>query len=122
MLLDSSFLIAVMNPTDLHHDSAIAAFDRAIRFSASTLSITEVLPRAIKEGREELFWQVVNPFLREIFDVDQAIAQRAAKVRVESGLKTPDAIISASASRHRAQLWTFDGKLAKAHRGARLLA
>jgi predicted nucleic acid-binding protein len=122
VLLDSSVLIALINPADQHHSAAITSFDPHSILIASALSITEVLPRAISEGKEGIFWSHIGPYLQKVVDVDLEIASRAAKLRAELKLKTPDAIISATARAHSAQLWTFDAKLARATPGARLLA
>lgn len=122
VLLDSSVLIALINPTDIHHTSAINSYDPHAILIASALSITEVLPRAIAEGRDGAFWRHIGPYIQKVFPVDLDIASLAARLRSELKLKTPDAIISATAQLCEAQLWTFDAKLAKATPGSRLLA
>ena len=121
-LLDSSVLIALINPSDEHHQAAINSYDPHAILIASALSITEVLPRAIAEAKEKTFWSHIGPYMQKVVDVDLEIASLAAKLRAQLKLKTPDAIISATARIHDAQLWTFDAKLAKATPGARLLA
>jgi predicted nucleic acid-binding protein len=121
VLLDSSVLIALLNPQDLHHHTAIDSFTPQDSYLASALSLTEILPRAISAKREDDFWRHLGPLLRTIVPVDRQIATRAAQIRVSAGLKTPDAIISACALEAQAQLWTFDARLAKATKGARLL-
>lgn len=122
VLLDSSVLIALINPSDRHHLAAINSYDPHSILIASALSITEVLPRAISEGKEETFWSHIGPYIQKVFPIDLEIASLAAKIRSELRLKTPDAIISATARICEAELWTFDAKLAKATPGARLLA
>lgn len=122
VLLDSSVLIALINPADKHHATAINSYDSRSILIASALSITEVLPRAITEGKEEAFWHHLGPYMQKIVEVDLEIASLAARIRSSKALKTPDAIISATAQARGAQLWTLDSKLAKATPGARLLA
>ena len=122
MLLDSSVLIAILNPDDKHHELAIDSYSDSHRYQFSALSITEVLPSAIKAGTSKAVLGKLGQIATEVVALDDQIAQIAATIRVTHGLKTPDAIISASATQTKAQLWTFDAKLAKAHKGSRLLA
>ena len=122
MLLDSSVLIAILNPEDKHHEIAVDSFSDSHRYQFSALSITEVLPAAFKAGTSQAVMGKLLQIATEIIALDSKIAELAASIRVSQGLKTPDAIISASATQTKAQLWTLDAKLAKAHKGARLLA
>jgi predicted nucleic acid-binding protein len=122
VLLDSSVLIAILNPRDKHHQVAIDSYSSADRYQISAISLTEVLPAAIKAGRASAVRQKLEEIARVVVDLDSEIGNLAAQVRVETGLKTPDAIISATAQARKAQLWTFDAGLAKVHKGARLLA
>ncbi len=122
MHLDSSVLIAILNSEDKHHRIGLESYSSLDQYQISTISITEVMPSALKAGTAPRILETLGTLTRAIIDLDAEIAMLAAKVRVEAGLKTPDAIISATALRHQAQLWTFDGRLAKAHKGARLLA
>ncbi len=122
MLLDSSVLIAILNPEDKHHQIAVDSFSESHRYQFSALSITEVLPAAFKAGTSQAVMGKLQQIATEIIALDSQIAELAASIRVSQGLKTPDAIISASATQTKAQLWTLDAKLAKAHKGARLLA
>lgn len=121
-LLDSSVLIALMNPSDIHHKSAINSFDPTVSYITSAICIAEVLPRALKEKKGDRFWSELGPYLREVVSVDTSIAVKAAEFRSLKGARTPDAIIAATAQERGAQLWTFDAKLAKATPRARLLA
>ena len=122
MLLDSSVLIAILNPDDKHHELAIDSYSDSHRYQFSALSITEVLPSAIKAGTSKAVMGKLEQIATEVVALDEQIAQIAAGIRVTHGLKTPDAIICASATQTKAQLWTLDAKLAQAHKGARLLA
>ena len=122
VLLDSSVLIALLNPTDFHHKSALNSRTHNDEFIISAISITELMPRAIKDGNSEGIWKALKLVAKEIVDVDSEIAMSAARIRSLTGARTPDAIISATAQGLGAQLWTFDAKLAKTTPGARLLA
>lgn len=122
VLLDSSVLIAALNPRDIHHQSALDSHAAGNHFIISSISITELMPRAIKGGIEQQIWAALTAMVDEVVNVDGPLAISAARIRLSKGVKTPDAIISATAHERRAQLWTFDAKLAKATPGARLLA
>jgi predicted nucleic acid-binding protein len=122
VLLDSSVLIALLNPRDLHHDVAINSNSSGNQFIVSTISITEIMPRAIKDGNAESIWKALIAMTHAIVDLGAELSMSAARIRATTSLRTPDAIISATAQERGAQLWTFDARLAKATPGARLLA
>ena len=121
VLLDSSVLIASLNPKDIHHQNAINSNTVGNQFIISSISITELMPRAFKDGRSDSIWSALTAMVQEVVDLDTHLAMSAAHIRSSKGLKTPDAIISATALARGAQLWTFDSRLAKATPGARLL-
>jgi predicted nucleic acid-binding protein len=122
VLLDSSVLIAMLNPKDLHHEVAINSNSSGSQFIVSTISITEIMPRAIKDGNAEGILKALTAMTQTIVDLGAELSMSAARIRAATGLRTPDAIISATAQGRGAQLWTFDARLAKATPGARLLA
>jgi predicted nucleic acid-binding protein len=122
VLLDSSVLIAALNPKDIHHQTTLNSNTVGNQFIISSISITELMPRAIKDGISDAIWSALTSMVQEVVDLDATLAMSAARIRSGKGLKTPDAIISATAQARGAQLWTLDSKLAKATPGARLLA
>ena len=74
---------------------------------SSTLLITEVLTKPIKDGNKGLadrYLAFISTFpnlgLREI---DQNVAHQAAKLRARYGLKTPDALFLATALKEKAE-------------------
>ena len=124
VVLDSSVVIAFLNPEDRHHKSAQREIAAATaRFKISTITVAESMVLAARQSEA-----VANEFLVDLENhfgpfivLDGQIAMAAAKLRAKTGLATPDAIISASASATGAMLWTFDKALAKAHNGSRLI-
>ena len=122
VLLDSSVLIALLNPKDLHHEEALNSNSALKQFMISSISITELMPRAIRDGISDSIWRALLGITRKVVDVDLEVARAAATLRAHKGMKTPDAIISATAALHGAELWTFDAQLAKATPGALLLS
>ena len=122
VLLDSSVLIGLINPDDKHHALIMQNFETSSLYAISALTLTEVLPHAVTKGVAKAAYESFAQKLHQIVDVSQEIAVSAAHVRSRTGLRTPDAIISATATLTKAALWTCDAVLAKAHKGARLLA
>ena len=121
VLLDSSVLIALINPIDKHHNVVMQNFEAASLYAISALTLTEVLPHAAAKGSMQEVYAKFAQKLHQIVEVSQEIALSAAFVRAQTGLRTPDAIISATATAAKATLWTCDARLAKFHKGARLI-
>ena len=90
----------------------------------STISLAETLTHASGKGSRqiELIVSRIQGAMTEIVEVDQEIAIAAAKIREKTKVKIPEAIISATATLAGAELWTLDQRLAKAHKGAVLIA
>ena len=125
IVLDSSIVIALFKPTDKHHGAvkeSVAAVEE--RLMISTITLTEVLVRPAQLSQKEAVRKA--GLLRDCFGlaiaVTSEIAELAATVRASTGLTIPDAIISATATVNKATLWTCDARLAKLHKGARLIA
>ena len=121
VLLDSSVLIGLINPEDKHHNLIMQNFETSSLYSISVLTLTEVLPHAVAKGVAQEAHDSFAQKLHQIVDVTKEIAVSAAHIRAKTGLRTPDAIISATATLTKAQLWTCDARLAKLHKGARLI-
>ena len=125
VVLDSSVIIALLTPFDKHHKGAREAVAENVeRLMISTITLTEVLVRpaklshkACRDMAEDMSRQFGEPI-----NLSSEIAIAAASIRARTGLATPDAIISATATAAGAKLWTCDAALAKAHKGARLIA
>jgi predicted nucleic acid-binding protein len=122
IVLDSSVLIALLNAGDKHHVAAREAIKNKNIFFVSAISFAEVLPTAISQGKGDFIRENIKLAVSKVFDVTEEIAISAAEIRASKGGGTPDAVISATAKLAKAELWTFDKRLAKNHPGARLLA
>lgn len=123
--LDSSVLLAILNRGDIHHAAVVKHLtDRTDQFSISTITLVETLMYAYKESARAgaTYKARVDRAIKEIYPVDEEVALEAAKLRAKTSLRTPDAIISATATIIGAQLWTLDQRLAKAHKGAVLIS
>jgi len=124
VLLDSSAVIAFYNSGDKHHKKIVADISQtSAKFLISTITLTESMVAAFKvsEKESERMLQELTRGFGPFIEVTSEIAFAAAKLRAKTGLATPDAIISASATAKGAILWTFDKALAKAHGGSRLI-
>lgn len=125
IILDSSVVIAFFNPADKHHQAARTAVANEVgRFKISILSVTETLVRAaaVSEKTKLHFLSGLTKNFAPFYPFDAEVASLAASVRASTGLGVPDAIISATATVAKATLWTCDARLAKLHKGARLIA
>jgi len=102
--------------------SAIEASNSSFKISILTLS--EVLVKACQESerrKSDLLADLSKEF-SPFFPFDLEVAVLATAIRAKSSLRLPGAIISATATVNKAELWTCDAALAKAHNGARLIA
>ena len=125
VILDSSILIAFYDAQDAHHSAVLNKFrDNLDQYEISVLTITEVLtaPMARTKSSKSKLISAVKAAIQMVHPVTEEIAVMAGEARVATGLKTPDAIISATATLAGATLWTLDQRLAKAHKGAVLVA
>lgn len=82
---------------------------RRIEVVASVLVVVETLVKPLRQ-HDDLLLQLYRDLLLgsdevRLIDIDDAIAERAAQLRADAGLKTPDAIHAASALEHNAQLF-----------------
>lgn len=124
IILDSSVLLAILNTGDAHHKTMVKYLQgRAEQFSISTITLVETMTYAYKQSPKagQRYKASIDYAIKEIIPVDEGVALEAARVRANTSIKTPDAIISATATLSGAQLWTLDKKLAKAHKGALLI-
>jgi predicted nucleic acid-binding protein len=124
VILDSSAVIALFNSADHHHGAIVTAMaGSSATFSISSMTATETLvaPARISPRELEAFRIILAKSFGEFLLVDTQVAIKAATIRATTAIATPDAIISATAAVFGLTLWTCDKKLAKAHKGARLI-
>ena len=125
IILDSSVVIAFLNSSDKHHMAAKSAIEASnSSFKISILTVSEVLVKASGESekrKRELLADLSTAFA-PFYPFDLEVAVLAASVRAKSPLRLPDAIVSATATINKAELWSCDARLVKAHKGARLIA
>ena len=71
-----------------------------------------------REMEEETVQRLLEPF--EELPVDRAVAERAGRLRRAGGLRTPDALIAATALEHQLMLVTRNTRDFQAARGLKL--
>lgn len=124
ILLDTSVVIALRKSDDLHHQStvdALASYKGEIAIAAITLTESLIQPMRISGAKGRAASLAIIDAVDHIYDFTTPLAIAAAEIRSQRNLTVADAMISATALAHQAQLWTCDSGLAKAHKGARLL-
>ena len=122
LIIDSSALLAFMNPRDRHHKTIVKRLLQSDDLvSISVITFSEALVHAYEVEKDDLVIRAIKNRVADIFDVSAPIAQIAAELRASAGLTLPDALIAATAKVHSLRLLTFDRKLAAASAGAELL-
>lgn len=105
--LDASALIALLDPSDAHHQSARTAFeahaDDDLRIAAHTLA--EALVHPARAGRERDARRLIGALEITVDPIDEQVAVAAARLRAKHGsaLRMPDALVLAHADQHRAK-------------------
>ncbi|MCB2356691.1 type II toxin-antitoxin system VapC family toxin [Clostridium estertheticum] len=122
ILIDTNSFIYFMEDNEAYADILQIVFDMIesgkIYGVTSTIVLTEILTKPIKDGNKQLEAQYKaflthfpNLYLRNI---DNKVAIKAAKIRANYGTKTPDSIIIATAFEERASaIVTNDIRLRK---------
>ena len=124
IILDSSVVIAFLNLSDKHNlaaKSAIEGSNSIYKISILTVSETLVKASGVSESRKKELLADLSTAFAPFYPFDLEVAVLAASVRAQSPLRLPDAIVSATATINKAELWSCDARLVKAHKGARLI-
>ena len=124
VILDSSVIIALFNDADAHHEAAMMALGESKNnFEISTVSLAEALSSVLSDSERHEMNSDIKKHFSPLHPVDEKVAFLASQIRAaKNAIQMPDALISATAILAKAELWTFDKRLAKNHPGARLIA
>lgn len=122
ILVDTNILAGLLDPDDALHEASAAAIQELdqgpARFLLSAISWSEALTGVLRHdpGKEELLTSMRDIAFHKVIPVDGEIASLAARLRAEHpALRTPDALIIASARRHQADvLLTADSGMKRA--------
>ena len=115
IVLDAGVLIAAFSSTDKHHEWALkflrdTAADELI---VSALTFAEVLVAPARANIVDEFRRSIEPIGFRIDDLTPGDAVSLARVRSETGLKMPDAVVLNTALKHSCELATTDAALAQ---------
>ena len=121
---DASWLIALLDPLDVHHQRAVevrdAIGDEPVILHPLTLA--ECLVGPAKIGTLEAMERTLRAEV-EVLDFDPQSPARFARLRTEHRLRLPDAVVLDTARERQSGIATFDECLARAGRneGLRVL-
>lgn len=125
VVLDTNILLNAKNINEPHSTHSLqildAIEDGSIQGIISVISIAELCTgyysQGDKRGKEELLAHLISVKGFVIADLDMEVADAAAEIRADTGLRLPDAIIIATGLAKGAQyLVTHDKELKKASR------
>ena len=128
IVLDSSVVIALLDPQDSHHKSCMKEFEHfksldKSSFFLSSITIAESLVGAFKKSYEyalEVFSRISEDIgVLVSFNIESAWL--TAKIRSSSQIGFADAMIVATAEQLGAQLWTCDQKLLSKYKSVKYL-
>ncbi len=124
VVLDSSVLIALLDPKDAHHEATVRVTSAKNDYliSAITLSESLIAPYKFSQSFGDSIKKQIMKFFSGIVAVDEKIAAEAARIRAANKISLPDAIISATAEANKAQLWSCDNGLVKSHKGSKFIS
>ncbi|WP_372517912.1 type II toxin-antitoxin system VapC family toxin [Solirubrobacter phytolaccae] len=129
VVFDSDVLIGFLNRDDAHHAAAVQRVREALvpgtRRMLCAVNYAEILIGPVRAGVEDRVRQMLAQLSIEVVSVDSDLAERAAAVRVQTGLKLPDAFALATAVQAErrghadVELASFDERVRKAYAGLR---
>jgi predicted nucleic acid-binding protein len=105
--LDTSVLIALLDPGDMHHEAARTSLDAHadddLRIPAHTLA--EALVHPARAGKEREARRLIASLEITVDPIDKAVAVAAARLRARhsSALRMPDALVLAYADVRKAK-------------------
>lgn len=128
VLLDSSVLIALLDPDDKHSTNCTFEFRGAKKFAEnifliSSVSIAESLVGSFKSSYTHALsiYALILDIINRIILFDSKIAFRTAQIRSRFSFSLADAMIVATAEELDAELWTCDRKLVNKYKKVRYL-
>jgi len=116
IVLDASLLIAYLDGSDSHHDSAEALLVDAVNddLGVNPVTLAEVLVTPTRTGRMDAVLEVLRDLDVESlpFPVDSVV--RLAELRVRTNLRMPDCCVLLAAQDAAASVASLDAQLAQA--------
>jgi predicted nucleic acid-binding protein len=113
IVLDASVLIAHFWAKDIHHERADRLLAEVVnnQFSASPLTLAEVLVGPIKVGRLGQTQAALRTLGVRAVPLPDDAAVRLAELRAATNLRLPDCCVLLAAEQEGAALATFDDRL-----------
>lgn len=124
VVLDAGVLIALSSESDAHHEWAMGVFLHTLsqELSMSALTYAEVMVHPTKAGKADEFQERLAGLHLQVRPCDQSDVADLATLRVESGLRMPDAVVLHESLRLGATLATTDNRLSREARKRGVLA
>jgi predicted nucleic acid-binding protein len=115
VVLDASALIALASDTDPNHNWALEIFRDTAAFGIQMTALTqaEVLVHPARAGKLEKFLKLIGALGLEITPIEETDSRQIAKIRAETSLKMPDAVVLSQAIKVAGSIATADKQLAK---------
>lgn len=114
IVVDAGVLIAASDPDDIHHAKAsIFLEEHGDRLAAPGVTLAESLVRSVATGVVEDLLEDYEILGIVAFDVPGEAAGSIARIRAETKLRMPDALVLYACERERAELATTDLTLAR---------
>lgn len=116
IVLDASVLIALVDGRDGHHHWARQFFRNTLEHDLlmSVVSYAEVCVQPFAAGRQRDFERSIGGLGLEVIGLDGDDAAPLARLRAETRLRMPDAIVLGTAIAETADVATCDTRLARA--------
>ena len=116
IVLDSGVLIAFLNPADAHHERArnflVEHADES--FSVTALTLAECLVHPVRADKLLVALESLITLELDVEDMRERDAVPLARLREETGLKMPDAVVVHSAIASDGSVATTDAALSTA--------
>lgn len=115
VVLDAGALIALSSASDAHHEWAMGMFRHTLNheLSMSALTYAEVMVHPTKAGKAEDFQQRLAGLHIQVRPFDSTDVSGLATLRVNSGLRMPDAVVLHESLTLGATLATTDKNLSR---------
>jgi predicted nucleic acid-binding protein len=118
IVLDASALIALQSRVDKHHGWAMEFMKSTLEFdyAISALTYAEVQVQPARANLIEKYLENTLGMNLDVLSVETEDSSALAKIRAETNLQMPDAVVLHSAEKYQAGLATADKSLASAAR------
>ncbi|BDZ52182.1 hypothetical protein GCM10025867_44230 [Frondihabitans sucicola] len=120
IVLDANVLIAYLDQRDDSHRSALDLLESQVaeELRASVLTVAEALVHPTRHGRDGASLDSLSAIGVEVVGVSADEARDIARLRAESRLRMPDAVVLHLAVKTSGAVATFDTTLARVARDA----